>query len=421
MTAGRLRLAKNLAHLGAGSVVAQVLTLALTPVITRLYTPADLGVLATLVAIGSVLFPIATLRLDLAVLLPKDPCEAESIVTLICRISFWVSMIAALSVLALKSVNVTATNPNLTYEMLLSIAPAVWFNSLNSAFAASATREGRFGRLAAANVVGALISNGFRVCLGLSGWGAWGLWVANISQFVASVLWLRPNVAKITIQRRLQGLSLLRKYREMPAYRMPQDLFNALASNAVNVIMLVVYGASQVGLYALAFKLAAAPVDLAKGTIRSVFYKHAVDSPNARSLYRDTLGLTIIVFVGALLPVLLAFMYGDVFFAWAFGEKWRSAGDYAAWTMFGMAFSLANAPSVTIVPLIGWNRNLLIYEVASAVLKCLIVIISSTHFEVYETVIVVSILSAVTNCTLIVALLRRARGLTGVADHFWLK
>lgn len=411
MTSGRSRLAKNLVRLGAGTAIAQAVTLALTPIVTRLYTPTDMGVLATLVAIASIVFPVATLRLDLAILLPKETDEAADLVSLLCRISFWVTAGAAFVLVISKLIGAGVIKSELTYGMLASVAPAVWFNCLYSAFAAYATRKSAFGRLAVANVASSLLSNGARVFLGVAGWGAWGLWLGNVLQTVTSMVLAGKGAPKFWRTGNPQPRLLLKKYREMPVYRAPQDLFNALAANAVNIIMLIVYGASQVGLYSLAFKLAAAPVELIKGTIRSVYYKHAVDLPDARSLYRDTLGLTAILFVAALPAVVLMFSFGDEMFAWAFGEQWRSAGSYAAWTMLGLGSSLANAPVVTVVPIIKWNKNLLIYEVVSSLIKCLIVVCSCLTLDVYNTVIVVSILSVISNGALIAALLQKTRNL----------
>lgn len=59
-----------------GSVLAQAIPIALSPLLTRLFDPGELGVLANYVACLSVLAVIVTGRLELAIMLPKRHTEA---------------------------------------------------------------------------------------------------------------------------------------------------------------------------------------------------------------------------------------------------------------------------------------------------------------------------------------------------------
>jgi O-antigen/teichoic acid export membrane protein len=64
------RFARNVAVVSAGSAVGQGLLIVSAPVLTRLYTPADFGVLAVYVSILSILAVAATLRYEMAITLP---------------------------------------------------------------------------------------------------------------------------------------------------------------------------------------------------------------------------------------------------------------------------------------------------------------------------------------------------------------
>ena len=64
------RFARNVAVVSAGSAMGQGLLIVSAPLLTRLYTPADFGVLAVYVSIVSILVVVASLRYEMAINLP---------------------------------------------------------------------------------------------------------------------------------------------------------------------------------------------------------------------------------------------------------------------------------------------------------------------------------------------------------------
>jgi O-antigen/teichoic acid export membrane protein len=64
------RFARNVAVVSAGSAMGQGLLIVSAPLLTRLYTPADFGVLAVYVSIVSILVVVASLRYEVAINVP---------------------------------------------------------------------------------------------------------------------------------------------------------------------------------------------------------------------------------------------------------------------------------------------------------------------------------------------------------------
>jgi len=73
---------KNLLTLLTGSVIAQALPILFSPILTRIYTPEDFGLLAVFMSLTSIFGTIANARYEMAVLLPKKETEAINIVSL---------------------------------------------------------------------------------------------------------------------------------------------------------------------------------------------------------------------------------------------------------------------------------------------------------------------------------------------------
>src|ERR1035437_4249188 len=73
---------QNTLKLVLGSGIAQVITFLVSPVLTRLYTPADLGLFTFFISIVGLFALIATLRYEIAVIFPKEDKDAVNIVSL---------------------------------------------------------------------------------------------------------------------------------------------------------------------------------------------------------------------------------------------------------------------------------------------------------------------------------------------------
>ncbi|NLL67479.1 MAG: lipopolysaccharide biosynthesis protein, partial [Clostridiaceae bacterium] len=62
---------RHVLTVASGTVIAQVIAVLVSPIITRMYTPADMGVLASFTAIVAILGVIAAGRYELAIVLPE--------------------------------------------------------------------------------------------------------------------------------------------------------------------------------------------------------------------------------------------------------------------------------------------------------------------------------------------------------------
>src|SRR5438093_12405217 len=86
-TFGKLR-ARRSTFLGSvltmagGNALGQALTVAVSPVLTRIYSPTDFGVLAVQVSLLSIILIFAGLRYEFAIPLPKDDGTAAALLTL---------------------------------------------------------------------------------------------------------------------------------------------------------------------------------------------------------------------------------------------------------------------------------------------------------------------------------------------------
>jgi O-antigen/teichoic acid export membrane protein len=90
---------RGVSVLVGGTVGAQVIMVLAAPVLTRLYTPQDFGLLAVFAALLSIVVVVASLRYELAIPLPHDDREAAALLVLSLLIVFAVAALSAIPIL----------------------------------------------------------------------------------------------------------------------------------------------------------------------------------------------------------------------------------------------------------------------------------------------------------------------------------
>ena len=86
---------RNVAMIAGGTVFAQLVTIAFSPIITRLYGPGAFGVLGVFLSVVTILSTISSLCYVHAVVLPKEDADGLRILYLSLKIAAIISLISA--------------------------------------------------------------------------------------------------------------------------------------------------------------------------------------------------------------------------------------------------------------------------------------------------------------------------------------
>ena len=89
---------RNVLTLMTGTTIAQAIPIAISPILTRIYTPEDFGLFAIFIAITSIFGSMANGRYELAIMLPTKDEDAINIFALGFIISTFISLVLLLLV-----------------------------------------------------------------------------------------------------------------------------------------------------------------------------------------------------------------------------------------------------------------------------------------------------------------------------------
>ena len=105
---------RNILTLMTGTTIAQAIPIAISPILTRIYTPEDFGIFAIFLAITIIIGSIANGRYELAIMIPKKDEDAINIFALGFIITTSISLLLLVLVLIFQTYFTGLTTLNLT-------------------------------------------------------------------------------------------------------------------------------------------------------------------------------------------------------------------------------------------------------------------------------------------------------------------
>ena len=320
----------------SGTALAQLITFALYPLISRLYSPTDFGVFGLITSVMGIIALIATTRYELAIILPQDDEEAGNVLSLSFIINLIISIIS-LVVIAVLYVFIDDLGKRFQDHqvLLFSIPMLVFFTSSSNILQNWLIRKKEYKSLSASKILQSLLNNGIIILLGLFSIGVLGLFAGLLISLVITVLFLFIRFKKVSNRRILSveknGMAMVaKKYIDFPKANSFQALSESFQSQGIIFFISYYFSMQVVGLYSFALRILMAPLFFFVNSFTQVFYQTAseryANGENLVPLLKKTVSnLALLAF--PLMLVLL--LFGPSLFAFVFGEEWRESGVYA--------------------------------------------------------------------------------------------
>ncbi|MEN2996836.1 MAG: oligosaccharide flippase family protein [Acetomicrobium sp.] len=382
---------RNVTIVASGTAAAQGITMAFSPLITRIYGPEAFGLLGIFQSLVAILAPIAALAYPIAIVLPKEDSEAKGLV----KLSFLVS---AAIFCAVVVVMLTGGEKLLALLDSEAIAPYVMLIPLSMVFAAYMQigqqwliRKKQFAIIARVAVLQSFLLNAAKTVIGwVNPGGAVLVMLATLGHGLhAAMLWVgikksgtftRNLPPQRTLQLSLKNLA--KQYHDFPLYRTPQLFINATSQSLPTLMLASFFGPSSAGFYTICRTVLSMPSRLIGQAVGDVFYPRVTEASHRgedvpKLILKATLALAAVGF----LPFAVVVAFGPQLFAFVFGGEWRVAGEYARWISVWMFFQFINKPSVMAIPALKLQKFFLIYELFSTASKVLALFIGFSIFS----------------------------------------
>ncbi len=398
---------RNVLLVVTSSVVAQSISVALSPVISRLFTPEDFGVFGAFTAVASVLASVVTLDYSQAVMLPKERDDAGQVFLLSCLVTLVVASLCAIGVVLVGDwwLRILAAESS---WLLVLLVFAVIAAGVNASLQAWCIREKAFRLTAAAQLVRGVSSNGLQILLGAGGFGSAGLIFSTVLADAISSLNLLKGTREVLRRfiersswRRLYALAI--RYYDFPLYSATQNLLNALSTGLPVLLLTHYYGAGVAGAYAFGSRLLQAPMSVLLSGLRQVLFQRAGEMEHGgEALLPLFLKTTLGLFAIGAGPAVVLGLWAPLLFRLVFGAQWESAGEFARYLVVWLLFVFCNLPAVLFARLIRIQHKMFVYNSVVLAVRTGVLIVGGPLLTALQTVAAFSLAGAVLNLALII-------------------
>lgn len=366
----RNEFARNVAVLASGTAIAQCITVISTPVLTRLYAPAEYGVLALFMAIVTSVTPAICGRFELTVVVAKSETHARQLLAIALIVASFLSAASLVIILIFWNPLVALLDAS-RLGLWLTLAPiAIFLNGNIQSLKYYANRLREYTVISKSTLLQAIVGVVATIAFGVLEFGVNGLLLGAFLGLSSTALWLNVRYRKDICRQGLvlgrRTLLLIQKYRDFPIYNATTTLLSAIHL-ALPVFFLTHYFTEAiVGYYGLILQVAQAPLSFLSSAVSRVHLKKVADlvhqnAPVRPYLARLSLGLTALATPFALLLVAIA----PGLFASLFGEGWRDAGVYMQILIPGFALRFVVSTVSTALAATGNNRLGAVWKVTA--------------------------------------------------------
>ena len=325
---------RNVLTLMTGTTIAQAIPIAISPILTRIYTPEDFGVFALYMALVSIFGSIINGRYELAIMLPNNDEEAINVFALALIINIIISIVLLFLVVFFHNYILILLENEAIGIWLYFVPLSVFFIGLFNILNYFNNRQKRYKDIANVVILKSLILASVQLSIGFIKQGVSGLISGQILSMLFANMKLLKNIkqdkvllSKIT---RKKILCMAKRYINFPKFSLWAIFANTLSQQLINILISMLYNIHTLGLYALVQRVLLIPSSLIGNSIGQVFFQEATieKQKTKKSVYLFINTMQKLFLIGIPIFGILFFIVEDVF-AFVFGEKWRLAGEYA--------------------------------------------------------------------------------------------
>jgi len=341
---------KNVLTLISGTAIAQAIPILISPILTRLYSPSDFGLIALYLAIVNIFVIIATGRYNLAIMLPESEKEASDLKYLAIYINLVVSIILFFVVLIFNH-QITKILDNKDIRVWLYFIPlSVFLRALFQIYEYYENRKKHYKTISFANVSQSLGTSLTRAGMGFMHLGGFGMIVSSIFGALTGSLHIRflsskKNAVKYP-KPSLNALKVVgKRFKKFPLFTMPSNGLNTISVQIPVILLTRFFSASIVGFYSFSHRMLSMPMFIIGRSFAQVYFQKASTLRYKKKELADfTYSVYKKLLVIGIIPMSIIGVWGDYIFGFVFGKEWMIAGVYSQFLSVWFLFNFISSP-----------------------------------------------------------------------------
>lgn len=328
------------------TVIAQALNVLVLPVLSRIYSTADFGVMSVYSSIITVLATISGLNYHLAIPLPKQNRYAHALVIL----SFVLQIIVVALVTIFLSVaggfilEKLSMESLMPYKLLLPVG--LFFIGIYNIASQWAIRESLFSTLGKTKITQSFCGAFIKIVMGIAGSRPLGLLIGTIAGQGSGIITLLRHICKNNGIPKWENSDIkhvLLRYRNFPIYSTLFSILNTIGINMPQLFLSSYFNTQITGLYSMANALLHIPSVFVGQALGQIFLQRASVAAHSGNLKQLAFNAYIILLKVGFFPTIFISIFAPFIFSFVLGAKWAASAEYAVllapWLAIAFVFS----------------------------------------------------------------------------------
>jgi len=341
--------------LGAGTIVAQIISLVSIPIISRIYDPADYGHLTLILSVTAILIPVATFKIETLIVVSETDEEAAKLLIISTKIALLVSV----SLFVVTFVNYFSfKNSTFIQAFILSLlfSMVLLAQSIGVLMVQVALRAHRDADIAKSSVM-----QNLAISLAQIGTGIWNpsgsvLISSYLSGRIVGVWPLWRETRKILGKRNEDSKRIIDKYKKQFTESSPLVLASIIDSAILGLPIILIstqFGLKYSGYIGITQTILTVPITLIGGAFGSVILseissnsRNNQESSNKNDAMIRTFTKYLIYL--AIIFISVTLLLGSTIFNLLFNENWSEAARLVKYLAVPYGISLLWQPLMSV-------------------------------------------------------------------------
>jgi O-antigen/teichoic acid export membrane protein len=361
----------DVAFLAGGAAFSQALSVVTSPVLTRLFSPRDYGILAVFSSVLAVLAIVSGGRYEVTIPLPRSDGDAINLLGLCLFVNTLATLGTAALVLVFGSRFAQWTNVPALAGYLWMLPVSVFGSGLYQTLYYWTLRKKNFSAINRTRISQSIGQIAIQIPGGLLHLGATSLLVGTIaSQVLGTGSLLKLAHLRLNDFQPRKWFHFAKEYRAFPLINSWDALINVLGARIPHLMFAVFASVELAGFYSLTLRVLGLPAILVGQAVSQVFYPSIAQMKEQSGESRRFIEGTATALLLVSFPVFtIVALHGPFLFAWVFGNSWKASGRFAQYLSPFFIISFVSSPLSTYALVRRKQQEAFFYGLATIVFR----------------------------------------------------
>lgn len=326
-----------------GNMIAQLISVASIPIITRLYSPESYGLFAIFFSIMMIITPLSTFHYHTAIMLPDSRSKAENLVVLSIMGVLINTIILSFVVAFIPNQWLVLIDAEGIDKILWLLPLAIFSQGVVLTFSFWVVRIKNYREAALSRIIESGTDRIVGISTGLMHFGVLGLILGRIIGSIISIAYLFIGKSKSEIRISKKNVSvtnvieMAKRYHHFPKYSIWATLFNVVSRESPILLLALLFSSEITGMFALAMRVINMPMVMVGDALSKVYFQRASEARTSdQSIEKVNLQLVKYMLYCGAPPIIFLMCFSADIFEFIFGKDWGEAGIYTQ--ILGLSF-----------------------------------------------------------------------------------